>query len=374
METKFSTNVRKTFDLDDDDARLLDTYTFSDLNAQVDGDGGSVPILHSIVGGGKGSNTDAEAFLDALERAESTRRRLARKLRDPSRFRPTSAPIGTASAARMAAALTSRTRSAHGRLYEFLVHRLGLLEAQTGGAGTGEAPTSSSDAAAFREQSRLRSLLATEDIDDHSSGAFAGDRMDAVLSSPVLHRALGLLSAVPAHRRHVLELAARARRAGATRRFLIALTGAGSSVGAVGSNIGDFGGGGQPMEAKAHDPPGYAGDMLAHSFRCLSVECDIAVGLASAGMRDKNGIDMALEGHEVGSDSDDNSFDRCIDEKDNVGGESGNDSTSMQESNSRTMTARDIFDDAVGGLSRPLRSRLVQRTFFSSLFAFSTVY
>lgn len=128
------------------------------------------------------------------------------------------------------------------------------------------------------------------------------DMLDEALSHPFVRRSLEVLHAVPAFYSHTLELIASSRRSEETRRFLMALT-----SGYQGRS---------PIELKAHDPVQYVGDMLAFCFQSCSVECEVAKGL----------VVVVEDGEE----------------------ETG------------TLTAADMLAHAMGGLARPLKSRIMQ--------------
>jgi len=130
------------------------------------------------------------------------------------------------------------------------------------------------------------------------------DGMDEALLHPFVKRAIIVLRQVPAYYKHTLELIAASRRAEGTRKFLLALTSGYDGM--------------PPIEMKAHDPVNYVGDMLAFVFRAMSVESELAKGLF------------------VG------------DEDSDVDGSEDQ------------LTAVDVFNDTLSGISRPLRSRVSQ--------------
>ena len=130
------------------------------------------------------------------------------------------------------------------------------------------------------------------------------DGMDEALLHPFVRRALIVLRQVPAYYKHTLELIAASRRAEGTRKFLLALTSGYDGM--------------PPIEMKAHDPVNYVGDMLAFVFRVMSVESEVVKGLVS-GDEDTDVDDVAEH-----------------------------------------VTAVDVFNDTLSGISRPLRSRVSQ--------------
>jgi hypothetical protein len=130
------------------------------------------------------------------------------------------------------------------------------------------------------------------------------DGMDEALLHPFVRRAIIVLRQVPAYYKHTLELIAASRRAEGTRKFLLALTSGYDGM--------------PPIEMKAHDPVNYVGDMLAFVFRVMSVESEVAKGL-------------------INGDED----------TDDYNGED-------------QITAVEVFNDTLSGISRPLRSRVSQ--------------
>jgi len=173
---------------------------------------------------------------------------------------------------------------------------------------------------------------------------------------------------------------AASRRAIVTRRFLLALTEGGNDTYDYGTstnpiydhmnnNTNQFNNSNshQPaIELRAHDPEGYIGDMLAFAHRCLTLESDLASGLFGYHDHQKDFDTLGANGN------DDN-------EHDNLTGatQSPNinpkltqiDSTTINDvqidtdndsSPSRHATPRNILDEAIGGLSRPLYSRMHQ--------------
>ena len=136
------------------------------------------------------------------------------------------------------------------------------------------------------------------------------DGMDETLGKEFIRKSLVLLRQVPAYYSHTLELIATRRRSEVTRKFLLALT--------SGYN------GGTPMERMAHDPVNYVGDMLAFVFRILNVESMIAQGLG-----------VQEEGSSSHGPSDD--LDGMA-----------------------RLSAKDVLNDILSGVSRPLKSRISQ--------------
>jgi hypothetical protein len=138
------------------------------------------------------------------------------------------------------------------------------------------------------------------------------DAMDEALSHPFVRQSLRTLHhSTPAFYSHTLEMIATSRRIEVTRRFLLALT---------------AGHGGQaPLEMKAHDPVSYVGDMLAFCFQACSVEADNVRHIVVS-------VSEPEEEKEEYSVQDDQP----------------------------TMTAEEMLGNATSGISRPLKSRILQ--------------
>ena len=218
------------FDLSDQDAMLLETYNFEDMEEE---------------------GNEGMSFLDALERVKAIRNELtitfgataatasvSELLGDESLQQQR---LGATSAIRMMESLATKQERAFERLYHWLQKYLHLNSVT-------HVPTSSSQGAtaAFHEEAHP-------------------DVLDEALSHPFVRRSLQVLYHVPAFYSHTLELIAASRRSEETRKFLLALT--------SGYN------GRSPIEMKAHDPVNYVGDMLAFCFQSCSVEADVAKGL-----------------------------------------------------------------------------------------------
>ena len=208
-----------TFDLSEDDSRLLDHYNFEDI-------GGT-----KAVGNLASSAPNGLAFLEALERVREIRQALTQTLGDGRHDSESRSGLGASSALRMMEGLAQKQERAYERLYHWLQVHLQLF-------GKGR----SHDDSAMMED------------DDET--------MDQALQHPFVQRSLYTLRHVTAFYRHTLELIAGRRRQDETRRFLLALT-AGY-------------GGAPPMERLAHDSVAYTGDMLAFCFRTFSAEADVA--------------------------------------------------------------------------------------------------
>ena len=209
----------ETFDLSEEDSKLLDNYNFEDI-------GGT-----KAVGNLASSAPDGMAFLQALERVREIRDALTQTLGESRHDSDNRSGLGASSALRMMEGLAQKQERAYERLYHWLQVHLQLF-------GKGRSHDESS----------------MMDEDDET--------MDQALQHPFVQRSLYTLRHVTAFYRHTLELIAGRRRQDETRRFLLALT-AGY-------------GGAPPMERLAHDSVAYTGDMLAFCFRAFSAEADIA--------------------------------------------------------------------------------------------------
>ena len=152
------------------------------------------------------------------------------------------------------------------------------------------------------------------------------DRLDEALSHPFVRRSLKTLRNVPAFYSHLLELIAQSRRSEETRRFLLALTSGYSGM--------------PPIEMRAHDSVVYVGDMLAFCFRALSVEADVARSL----------LNFQPEGQEEG-DGD------SQEEKDDAVKLAEEDPDYLVE---KPISATEMLYQSMGGLARPLKSRILQ--------------
>jgi hypothetical protein len=138
------------------------------------------------------------------------------------------------------------------------------------------------------------------------------DAMDEALSHPFVRQSLRTLHhSTPAFYSHTLEMIATSRRIEVTRRFLLALT--------------EGHGGQAPLEMKAHDPVSYVGDMLAFCFQACSVEADNVRHIVVS-------VSEPEEEKEEYSVQDDQP----------------------------TMTAEEMLGNATSGISRPLKSRILQ--------------
>eukprot|EP00985_Skeletonema_marinoi_P034347 scaffold43737_cov204-Skeletonema_marinoi.AAC.2 len=335
------------FDLGDNEARLLDHYNFQGfiLPGEYEYEDSSNPWCHPSAALHINPNPsgetmeDATSFLNALERLVVIRMELSKTFgnssggivsgggvegtMDESMFdhdnigqdndtignrSSSSGQLGTNSALRMMEQLATRQERAYERLYTFIQYFLGIGSATPNSHHN--VPTSSNDAG--------RSYSASLDASQFGAlGRFLdGDDMDEAFGHPIIRRALRVLRHSPAHHVHALELMASSRRTEVTRRFLLALT---SGYGGM-----------APLEMRAHDPVGYVGDMLAFCFRAFRVEGELVKTLF---LSEKE--DGGLEEKEQ-----DEEYDDTID--------------------SRPMSASELLAQSMGGLSRPLKTRLSQ--------------
>jgi hypothetical protein len=144
--------------------------------------------------------------------------------------------------------------------------------------------------------------------------------LDEALHHAFVRRSLHTLRHVPAFYSHTLELVASSRRSEETRRFLLALTSGYDGL--------------PPIEMKSHDAVAYTSDMLAFSFKAFSVEADVAKGL------------LMYQPEEEGEPKEE--------EKEELPEE---DEGYMVD---KPMTAADMLSTSMGGLARPLKSRILQ--------------
>lgn len=283
------------FDLSEEDSRLLDHYAFEDVES---------------------SNVNGMAFLAALNRVRVIRRELGRTFGTMDYLHgqslsaksglsssaggdgSSSSRLGASSALRMMETLAQKQERAYERLYHWLQKYLHVHGHDSGGGGGG----SSSFAAPLDE-----------------------DHLDEALSHPFVRRCLFTLRTVPAFYSHLLELIAGSRRSEVTRRFLLALT---SGYGGL-----------PPIEMRAHDSVVYVGDMLAFCFRAFSVEADVARGLLEH-VPETSEDDSAAEGEE---------------KEEAITGADEEPEFAME----KPMSAVEMLSQSMGGVSRPLKARLL---------------
>ncbi|KAL3945032.1 MAG: hypothetical protein SGBAC_000889 [Bacillariaceae sp.] len=146
------------------------------------------------------------------------------------------------------------------------------------------------------------------------------DVLDEALSNPFVLKSLRALKNVPAFHSHLLELIASSRRSEETRRFLIALTSGYQGL--------------PPIEMRAHDAVVYVGDMLAFCFRAFSVEADVAKGVLQ-NFAEEDEDDQEVETTATSSDE----------------------AEYLME---KPMTAAEMVAQSMGGVARPLKSRILQ--------------
>jgi hypothetical protein len=336
------------FDLGEDEARLLDHYNFQGfiLPEYTDYDEDNNPWCHPSAALHINPNPsgevieDATRFLNALERLVVIRKELSKTFggggggdssiantsttADESfdydnigqdnigsggqaSSSASSGQLGTNSALRMMEQLANRHERAHERLYTFLQYFLGIGSATP--TSHHNVPTSSNDTG--------RSFSISDASQFGALGRFQdGDDMDEAFGHPVVRKALRVLRHSPSHYVHILELIASSRRTEVTRRFLLALT---SGYGGM-----------APLEMRAHDPVGYVGDMLAFAFRAFRVEGELVKTL------------FLCDDPEERKHDGDEEF---------VGD---------NESDSKPMCAAEMLGQSMGGLARPLKTRLSQ--------------
>lgn len=346
------------FDLGEGEARLLDHYNFEGflvINNEHDtttGEGeNSNPWSHpnaalNVIGQpSQRAVDDAMAFLSALERLAVIRKELSKTfgsgtasaakdelyeyyvseddLDDDegviSSGRKQQKQLGTNSALRMMEQLASRQERAHERLYQFVQYYLGIGSAAPS-SNMRAVPTSSTDRPSMGVDPSIYNKGALGRFHD-------GDEMDEAYAHTVIRRSLHVLRNSPAHHVHALELIASSRRTEVTRRFLLALT---SGYGGM-----------APLEMRAHDPVGYVGDMLAFAFRAFRVEGELVKTLFIW----KDEIEVEKDGDEGTSK---------VDTQPNTEDEEGD------QEGDRPMGVAEMLSQSMGGLSRPLGTRVKQ--------------
>jgi hypothetical protein len=204
--------------------------------------------------------------------------------------------LGASSALRMMESLAQKQERAYERLYHWLQKYLHVYG---------------------NESARSNSFVQQDD-----------DMLDEALSHPFVRRSLFTLRNVPAFYSHLLELIAASRRSEVTRRFLLALT---SGYGGL-----------PPIEMRAHDAVVYAGDMLAFCFRAFSVEADVAKGILQ---------------YDPSSDENDGNQRTTEEERKGTPDSEGGETEYLIE---KPITAAEMLSQSMGGVSRPLKSRILQ--------------
>eukprot|EP00980_Cylindrotheca_fusiformis_P018788 scaffold6265_cov193-Cylindrotheca_fusiformis.AAC.8 len=253
------------------------------------------------------SGVNGLAFLAALDRVGEIRAELGQTFgtmdllhmqqkQQSSSSSNDSKALGASSALRMMESLAQKQERAYERLYHWLQKYLHVYG---------------------NESSRSNSFAQQDD-----------DMLDESLSHPFVRRALYTLRNVPAFYSHLLELIAGSRRSEVTRRFLLALT---SGYGGL-----------PPIEMRAHDAVVYTGDMLAFCFRAFSVEADVVKGILNydPSSDDSDGPDSSAEKKKIlPLTSEDGEIEYSIE---------------------KPITAAEMLAQSMGGVSRPLKSRILQ--------------
>lgn len=284
------------FDLSEEDSRLLDHYGFEDVDDNV----------------GSSNYVNGNAFLSALERVRLIRKELGSTFGSSDHMNLGSKRLSHMSSSSSAGGTSSMSSSSALRMMETLAQK--------------------QERAYERLYHWLQKYL---HVHNHEHGVSADssmqppddDRLDEALSHPFVRRSLSTLRNVPAFYSHLLELIAQSRRSEETRRFLLALT---SGYGGM-----------PPIEMRAHDYVVYVGDMLAFCFRAFNVEADVARNLLKSdqepvyeGDEEKN--DGEAEAHAEGQ----------VEDTDYIA--------------EQPITAVEMLVHSMGGISRPLKSRILQ--------------
>lgn len=285
------------FDLSQEDSRLLDHYAFEDVDLATTG--GVELFMDTDVPNGM-------AFLNALERVRKIRQALTETFGATGDFAGleprdslTKDVDRRGLGASSALRMMENLAQKQERAYERLYHWLQKYL---------QAPISGS---------------ANDSIEQ--------DGLDEALQHHFVKRALYTLRYVPAFYSHTLELVASSRRAEVTRRFLLALT----------SGYQGF----APIEMNAHDSVVYVGDMLAFCFKALSVEADVARGLIHYRPDDVSSTQQQAKG-----------VSKNEDKENGVADEDSSEFVTTE----KPMLSYDMLSISMSGLSRPIKSRILQ--------------
>jgi Conserved oligomeric complex COG6 len=225
-------------------------------------------------------------------------------------------------------------------------------------------------------------LNATEQQQQQQYYDYGLMQLDQSLQHPFVQHALYTLRHVQAFYHHTVELVAGRRRQEETRLFLLALT-----TGIPQEQQ-------PPLERLAHDPTLYVGEMLAHAFRAMSSEADVALTVihykpSSTKKKQQQNAKAATVGSTVGggdasangqeggteqhgeNDDDDEDDDDDDQNDDDLDGSAhsddfdyGNNMTFFSGTTSsltdKTMTAAQMLSVTMSGMSRPLHARVQQ--------------
>lgn len=318
------------FDLSEQDARLLDHYAFEDvvlLNVGVGGGGGSMDAVP----------VNGMAFLTALHRVRNIRQALGQTfgnsgsssaLEGSITSSSSSSTFGATSALRMMESLAQKQEKAYERLYHWLQKFLHLHTT----AGPGESTALTYDHNHMMQQQHQQQLEDQEDVLD-----------EALIQNVFVKRALHTLQHVPAFYAHTLELIATFRRGRETRKFLLALTSGYSGM--------------PPLELKAHDAVQYVGDMLAFMFQQTNMEADVAKNVLLTPYREQSHSYSGGDGNEERPEDD------THDPRDEWYSSSNRldyAASPMTSIEDRPLTAAEMVAQAMGGVARPLKSRILQ--------------
>jgi hypothetical protein len=339
------------FDLSEEDARLLDHYAFEDVETtNVNGNAFLVALdrvriirieLSKAFGGAGAGGSSQLADNNNTKRLYDTATTMSSSSllteAAATTMSSSNSRLGTSSALRMMETLAQKQERAYERLYHWLQKYL-QLHSQYDNNNSNNNPSSSS-----------------------SYRGYEDDHLDECLSHPFVRESLSTLRHVPAFYSHLLELIAQSRRTEETRRFLLALT---SGYGGL-----------PPIEIRAHDSVVYVGDMLAFCFRAFSVEADIAKGLLvsssttiTGGGNSGGGTIQEEEEYDIEEEEGKENNDK---NKETTSGTSSS-STGVGEDHAtddgdddgymveKPMSPKEMLHQSMGGLSRPLKSRILQ--------------
>mmetsp|Transcript_8424 Transcript_8424/g.10653 ORF Transcript_8424/g.10653 Transcript_8424/m.10653 type:complete len:875 (+) Transcript_8424:213-2837(+) len=317
------------YDLSENDSQLLEQYNFDDIFNNFDREAYEYRNENESSSASSAaaatSNNDGMAFLEALESVTRVRKELASSFGDGTdtgnESKSNNHHGATTSAIRMIETLASKQERAFERLYHFLHAHLDLQQASVAHVPTSSSGGAGASLSSVSYKNRQNRLLSEDE-----------DGMDETLSHPFVRKALIVLKQVPAYYSHTLELIATSRRSEVTRKFLLALTSGYNGM--------------APIEMKAHDPVNYVGDMLAFLFRTVSVESELAKGLA---MQDPNHNRRKDHGNDNGGEDHDEDDVKYQD------GQQDND-----DFGTIFMSPLDVLNDTLSGVARPLKSRISQ--------------
>jgi conserved oligomeric Golgi complex subunit 6 len=327
------------YHLSSEDQRLLEHYNFDDVGPLASSATNSSPPANGL------------AFLRALERLTEIRKELQRAHHHHHQGSGGKSAGGEPAASSATSALRVMERIAtqqergYERLYHWLQSYLTAAASATSTASGGSSSAAGSTPTIGMDDATTDALEEAllwmgggpqgqqddagggddDDNDSHRGGQQHARAASGAAASNVtfVQRALHTLRNVPVFYSHLLELVAGSRRTIVTRRFLTAL-----SSGYQGM---------PPLELQSHDSTLYVGEMLGFCWRTLCVETDIVRGLFPS--------DDAARGGGANS---------------SMTNEDDDDDDALLRSTEHPMSASDLLSTSMSGVSRPLKSRIMQ--------------